>query len=86
MVLPPLPLSLTVRTERWPIAGAFSISLPIKPSMYSTHLICCLCSIFSCSGLNASSIFCGAAGSSLPSDLIAPCTPEMCGMSAPESM
>src|SRR3954451_13863052 len=30
MVLPPLPLSLTVRTERWPIAGAFSISRGAK--------------------------------------------------------
>ena len=26
----PLPLSLTVRTERWPIAGAFSISRGAK--------------------------------------------------------
>src|SRR3954451_22766918 len=30
MVLPPLPLSLTVRTERWPIAGHFSISRGAK--------------------------------------------------------
>src|SRR5215213_4690102 len=30
MVLPPLPLSLTVRTERWPTAGAFSISRGAK--------------------------------------------------------
>src|SRR3954451_8009799 len=28
--LPALPLSLTVRTERWPIAGAFSISRGAK--------------------------------------------------------
>src|SRR5258708_14151281 len=30
MALPPLPLSLTVRTERWPIAGTFSISRGAK--------------------------------------------------------
>jgi L-alanine-DL-glutamate epimerase-like enolase superfamily enzyme len=30
VTLPPLPLSLTVRTERWPIAGAFSISRGAK--------------------------------------------------------
>ena len=30
MVLTPLPLSLTVRTDRWPIAGAFSISRGAK--------------------------------------------------------